>query len=131
MEETVTLKSVETKTTRTGTPMWTALTNVGKMSVFDKLIAEDLFTLVNKNIVVDVETKNNYKNIVRIIRVATNQTPMQTQEPVKNPRLTSASMCISYAKDLCVAGKIELKDINSKAKELLSLYEEMLEIKFV
>jgi hypothetical protein len=46
-------------------------------------------------------------------------------------RLTSASMMISYAKDLCIAGKIELKEIESKSKELLALYEEMLKAKFV
>ena len=133
-ELTITLKSVETKTTKTGSQMWTCITNLGKMSVFDKQVAEDLFTLINKNIVVLVETQGVYKNLVRVIRIATNQTPIVStapEQPQKNPRITSASMMIAYAKDLAVAGKIEVKDIDSKAKELLSLYEEMLEMKIM
>jgi hypothetical protein len=138
MEETITLKSVETKNTRAGAPMWTAITSGGKMSCFDKTLAEQLFTLVNKNLVVETGMNGQYKNIIRVIKLA-DYTPIPTaaqvqqvqfENPKMKSRLTSASMMISYAKDLCIAGKIELKDIDSKAKEFLSLYEELLEIKF-
>jgi hypothetical protein len=139
MEETITLKSVESKNTKAGAPMWTAMTSIGKMSCFDKTLAEQLFTLVNKNLVVETGMNGNYKNLIRVIKIA-DYTPIPTaqqqaqvasEDPTRKQRLTSATMLISYAKDLCVADKIELKDIDSKAKELLALYEEMLDIKFV
>jgi hypothetical protein len=119
--------------------MWTAITSTGKMSCFDKATSEQLFTLVNKNLVVEVEMQGQYKNLKRIISLAENapiptaqqMQQVQFENPKMKSRLTSASMMISYAKDLCIAGKIELKEIESKSKELLALYEEMLEAKFV
>jgi DNA-binding protein YbaB len=139
MEETITLKSIETKQTKSGAPMWTATTSTGKMSCFDKNLADQLFTLVNKNIIVEVEMQGQYKNLKRVVGMAqfapipTAQQAQQVhfEDPKMKSRLSSGTMCISYAKDLCIAGKIELKDIPSKAKEFLSLYEEMLDAKFV
>jgi hypothetical protein len=142
METTITLKSVETKTTKAGAPMWTATTNLGKMSIFDKNLAEQLFTLINKNIIVDVTTINNFKNIVKMIGMAEfapltpasqmSQIPQAiVQDPKVKNRTQYATMLISYAKDLAVAGKIEVKDIEAKAKELLALYEEMQEMKIM
>jgi hypothetical protein len=142
MEETITLKSIETKTTKAGAPMWTAMTSIGKMSCFDKTLAEQLFTLVNKNLVVETGMNGNYKNLIRVIRLsefapiptAAQQAQVASEmpmDPIRKQRLTSATMLISYAKDLCVAGKIEVKEIDAKAKELLALYEDMLDMKFV
>jgi hypothetical protein len=139
MEEIITLKSIETKQTRNNIPMWTALTSIGKMSCFDKNLAEQLFTLVNKNLVVETEMNGQYKNLLRVIRTtdiapiptAAQQAQVQFEDPKRKQRLASASMCISYAKDLAVAGKIEVKEIDAKAKELLSLYEEMIEMKIM
>jgi hypothetical protein len=131
MEETVIIQSIETKTTKAGIPMWTASTNVGKMSIFDKLISDKLFALINKNVIVETVIKNNFKNIVRFVGIAEGfvnpPVPIETikVERDKN-RVASASMMISYAKDLCIAGKIELKDIDVKSKEFLAIYESML-----
>lgn len=143
VEQTVTLKSIETKTTKANKPMWTAITSAGKMSIFDAAIANNLFTMVNKNIIVDVETKNSFRNIVGFIgesSVAPIPIPTAAAIPMgktgesfnpRGSRTSTATMLIAYAKDLCVAGKIEVKDIPTKAKELLQLYEEMLDAKFV
>lgn len=122
-EETITIKSIETKQTKAGASMWTITTNSGKMSIFDPILAEKIMPLVNQNVVVDVETKNNYKNITKII--GTSQIAQAVTQPVGEKKNMVASMCIAYAKDLCVAGKIEVADLSVKAKELLALYEEM------
>ena len=122
--------------------MWTAVTSIGKMSCFDKPLAEQLFTLVGKNLIVETGMNGQYKNLLRVIGLS-EHAPIPTaaqvaqvasempMDPIRKQRLTSASMMISYAKDLCIAGKIELKDIDSKAKEFLSLYEDLLEMKIV
>jgi len=142
VEETITLKSIESKNTKNNTPMWTAVTSTGKMSVFDKPTAERLFTMINQNIIVETEMNGQYKNLIRIIGMA-QYAPIPTaaqqaqvasempMDPKRKQRLTSASMMISYAKDLCIAGKIEVKDIEAKSKELLSLYEDMLDMKIM
>jgi len=144
VEQIVTLKSIETKTTKSGSPMWTATTSAGRMSVFDKAMADSLFMMVNKDIKIDVETKNNFRNIVGFIgesSVAPMPIPTAAIQgsgvrfdgsmPLKGNRTSTATMLIAYAKDLCVAGKIDVKEIPAKAKELLALYEDMLETKFV
>lgn len=142
VEETITLKSIESKNTKNNTPMWTATTSTGKMSIFDKATAEQLFTMINQNIIVETAMNGNYKNLVRIVGMA-QYAPIPTaqqiaqvaseapMDPKRKQRLTSATMLISYAKDLCVAGKIEVKDIEGKAKELLALYEDMLDMKIM
>jgi hypothetical protein len=130
-EQTITLNQIETKSTKAGQPMWACSTSVGKISIFNKDLADELSKLIGKNIVVEIVSNGQYKNLTKIIQIAANQVPINNNIPEpKNPRIVSATMLISYAKDLCIAGKIELKDIPSQSKELLALYEEMLDIKF-
>lgn len=129
MEETVTIISIEQKQTKARVNMWTVVTNYGKMSVFDQLLADKLATLKGQNVLVEVQEKNGYKNIVKFISVSA--IPVQNiPQAQPNSRNVSASMMIAYAKDLCVAGKIGVEDIGSQAKSLLQLYEEMLETQF-
>lgn len=47
----------------------------------------------------------------------------------KNPKEDYASYCLSYAKDLVVAGKVEYSKIKECALNLLSIYEEMIKVK--
>ena len=136
MEETVTIIKIETKNTKAGAPMWTATTSSGKMSCFDKDLANELFNSVGKTIVVEVEMQGVYKNLKSIIKnpVAPSiqpanqiqQTPLDSKIQL---RIANASYCISYAKDLCVAGKIEYKDLETAAINILGIYERMIEPK--
>ena len=128
MEEKITIQLIETKQTKAGAPMWTATTSAGKMSCFDKALSEQLFKLIGKNIVVETEMQGIFKNLKRIITDTEEVMPTaQTQTIGQNfNRFSVASMMIAYAKDLCVAGKIESKDLKTTAKWLLTLYEEMI-----
>ena len=130
VEETITLISLEPKKTKAGAEMWTAETSQGKMSVFDKTLAEDMQKVLGKNLVVNVTIQGQYKNIASVVGLAPNQTPMAA--PVKaeeNPREKRVSYCISYAKDLVVGKAIELKDFEKSAEDILKLYERMLVMK--
>jgi hypothetical protein len=118
-EEKVVIQQIEAKSTKSGTPMWTITTSAGKMSCFDKAIADQLFSLINKTVALEIQMQGTYKNIKKFIREESGGVSKQ------NTRLSSASCCISYAKDLCVAGKIEIKELYATAKGLLALYEEM------
>jgi len=131
-EETIILSNIETKSTKAGQPMWTAMTNSGKMSVFDKALADVLFTNVRKTMIVDVETNGAYKNLTKFIRLADVQ---QASQPVQSsfredPKEKKVSVCLSYAKDLAAAGKIEVKDIEETAKEFLSMWDKLLQAEF-
>jgi len=131
MEEVVTILGIETKSTKKGAPMWTANTSGGKMSCFEKSVADKLFMLINKVVKLDIEMNGSFKNLKGIIYVDENATPQSA--PAPQPQMRSeeekskkVGVCISYSKDLVVAGKIDLKDLGTKAKELLALYEEMI-----
>lgn len=106
MEETITLKSIETKSTKAGAPMWTAITSTGKMSCFEQLLAEQLFTMVNKNLIVETEMKGQYKNLIRIIGPATSA-PIPTAaaqvQQVQRDNNAPITMLLSYMKDQVVA----------------------------
>lgn len=56
---------------------------------------------------------------------------MTREDQIKNKRFDSASFAISYAVRLAEAKVIEVKDINEKAKELLLLYENLLDSNLV
>jgi hypothetical protein len=126
MEEKITILQIETKQTKAGAPMWTATTSAGKISCFDKPLAEELFTLIGKQIVAEITTQGNYKNLKRIVskdikEVEASNAPKAVSEQEQRV----PSMCVSYAKDLCVAGKVEYKDLKAVAKNLLTIYEEL------
>jgi hypothetical protein len=101
MEEKVTIIQIETKQTKAGAPMWTATTSAGKMSCFEKGLADQLFNLINKEVIVEVEMQGVYKNLKSIV---TNPTPAQTSMPitqvVEKPKY---EMLISYMHDQVVA----------------------------
>lgn len=129
--EKITILQVETKNTKAGAPMWTATTSIGKISTFDSVLGAKLFASIGKILNVEYEVQGIYKNLKAIVEDGTQATalPLSTaaQIPDTKNRTSSASMMIAYAKDLVVAGKVEYKDLKATAKELLTLYEEMLE----
>jgi hypothetical protein len=140
MEATITVQKIEAKTTKAGLPMWTITTNAFKLSLFDKAIADSL--LIGQSYVVEIEEKNGYKNLMKLIGKANftqassfqpqvQHQPLSREEQIKQKRFDSASFAISYAVRLAEAGKLEVKDISAKSKELLALYEEMLEANLV
>lgn len=131
VEAKVTILQVEAKQTKALAPMWTATTSAGKMSCFEKELADKLFTLINKSVIVEYDMQGVYKNLKRIVSEDANQTPAiqnaaQLPTDTSQARIANASYCLSYAKDLCVAGKVDYKDLKAVALNLLSIYEEMI-----
>ena len=108
MEEKVIILKVETKNTKAGAPMWVATTSAGKISSFDKEMADKLFMSINKQLIVETEMQGIFKNLKKIID---NPTPAQSSMPiVQIPQETNissapapATMILSYMKDQVVA----------------------------
>ena len=134
MEQTISIQKIEAKTTKAGMPMWTITSTLGKMNTFSKEIADAL--VVGQTFIVEVEENNGYKNLMKVIgksnmpapsfTPAVNIAPLSRDEQIKQKRFDSASFSISYAVRLAEAGKIKVEDINQTAKNLLALYEDML-----
>jgi hypothetical protein len=127
METIIVLNSIEQKTTRSDNPktFWSATTNLGKMSIWEKPIADSLALLINKGVKIDYEERNGYKTITKFIGEA-DATQAQTPSATNNDdRYKRASMMISYAKDLVIAGKVELKNLKETARELYNFQDEL------
>jgi hypothetical protein len=132
-EAKVAILQVEAKQTKTNLPMWTANTSIGKMSCFEKELADKLFTLIGKSVVVEYEISGAYKNLKKIVNEDSSASvPIQTAAQMTTDnksqlKISNASYCLSYAKDLVVAGKVEYKDIKDAAINLLNIYEAMID----
>ena len=140
METTITIQKIEAKSTKTGIPMWSITTNGGRMNTFGKAIADGLS--IGMSYVVEITKHNGFKNVTRIVKqseVVQENAPqgfpvkpvMSREDQIKQKRFDSASFAISYAIRLAEAKVIEVKDINEKAKELLLLYENLLDSNLV
>jgi hypothetical protein len=111
------------------------------MNTFSKEVADSL--AIGQSYVVEVTEHNGYKNLAKVVSLsATPQTQanvpqgfskpvMSREEQIKQKRFDSASFAVSYAVRLAEAKVIEVKDINEKAKELLLLYENLLDSNLV
>ena len=139
---TITLNKLEQKVTKGGQPMWTAHTSAGLMSIFEPELAADLQSVIGKNLDVAIEKKGTYTNLVGCVGLSKNAPVVAPQKTYSKPftpyvkkspedkiledKQKLTSMLISYSKDLVVAGKIGLNDVEKQAKEFKRIYEELL-----
>ena len=99
---------------------------------------------VNKgdNVSMNYEVNGNFKNIKNLVKIeeqAKIEAPVEKAIEVKKPeepkpdqsvwdkkdKYARASMCVSYAKDLVVAGKLDLNKLRSEANGFLDTIEEL------
>jgi len=131
MEQIINIQKIEAKTTKAGQPMWTLTTDIGKLSVFkNEELVKNL--VLGQSYNAEIIENNGYKNLMKINGKAKDNfvpaSQIDRDGQIKQKRFDSASFAISYAVRLVEAGKVDIKDLNAKAKELLSLYEEMLDM---
>ena len=125
----------EPKKTSKNVPYLRFKDDLGKwFSCFDKDVYQKVQYNLNKNIEVDFTEQGDFKNITSFVRVLEDNSPQDiTPTTIKmsgkstNDAGRVASMLLSYAKDLVVAGKGELdvcvKAIHSEYKKLKTQLE--------
>ncbi len=125
MKTTIEVKSIEQKTGRTGKPYWTVATDQGAMNCFDTAVIEELkgCLLDGHFAEVEVAESGGFKNIREFYNGKADK-PKDAQF-ADNIKKKCLAMFISYAKDLCVAGKIETSQIRAYTEEFLRIYEEL------
>lgn len=130
MKTNLTIEGVEQKTSKAGRSYKSFKTSDGQMTCFEGKVVVELEKNIGKNVDVDVEERNGFKNIVSFIGVAQDQTAKPAQANNSAPfaderKSKQASMIISYVKDLIVAGKVEMKDFEAKCTELMGLQKKL------
>ena len=136
-EENIHISSIKKRhSDTTGKDFHTAETNLGPMNIFDYVVVEEMEKAGFPNdFKVNMTEKGKWKNIIGIIMEEDGQSPAKVTEPIPTAdnvisydEKTFASMAISYAKDLAVAGKIEVAKIKKEAMGFLDLYRDMVGI---
>ena len=148
IEERMLIKSVsDQKETAKGLPMWTIETSKGRMSCFDEGLANELSSLVGMNTVIAYELNGIFKNLKGVGEGSApapkrnNFMPrgvaqhVQPQYSPSTPQRDYAaedksrmvSICIGYSKDLAVAGKITIPEIENMARLLLGSHKTLCE----
>jgi len=124
METQISIYETEDKFTRTNNkPYLSVQTSKGQMSAWDAVVIGKVKAAKGMKVNAVIEEKGNYKNIVGL-GDPTGEAEEKPDAPKKfteerNEKL--ASVAVSYAKDLAVAGKIEVEDIAEKAKGFVEL----------
>jgi hypothetical protein len=123
------------KKTKQGKDMWQAKTDIGTMGIFDKEVADKLVEgMVND---VEIEKDKDFINIVAWNGAYEGEEKEEEEteadkhdvERSKNIekaiKRKTASMALSYAKDLAVAGLIKKEEITETTKGFMNLLEEL------
>jgi len=63
----ITIKTITNKTSKTGTPFWVVDAVEGKYTVWDKLIADQLYNNVGGKIDVEIKMSGDFANIRKIL----------------------------------------------------------------
>lgn len=101
-------------------------TNDGKIGCFTKEIFSELLANVGKVVSVEVVEKGKFKNIIDFYGPAKEDAAVVEKVPFYDEKKSKqATMVLSYVKDLCVAGKIELVGIPNISRQFMALIREL------
>ena len=126
-------RDIKKKTTKTGKTMWTISTSNESFSAWDEDLVDDLE--VGKEVVVEITTKDNFKNIKRIVNddnakayekfgvdvVSDTTSKFKEAREEKNK-----SMYVSYTKDLFVAVYQKGSDANIVMDKCIELTKQII-----
>ena len=135
----LTINRFEEKTTRAGVPFWNFETSQGLMSCWDAVLAE---MLMKQRGEIEVDTQlskdEKYVSIRKLVQFdaspqeteGSEMPPVEVVKPSAPKRFDSeankqAGVATRYAVDLCIAGKIDYKDLRLNAKLLLKLMKDL------
>jgi len=122
------VKAIEERVSSTGKTFWSLDTNQGKMSIWDSGIATEIKDVgVQREFELNVEEKGNFKNVTGITGQKTEKVSSEGSSEPKTAITgnNAALLCMQYAKDLAVAGKIEVSNIRTEATGFMNLYNEL------
>ena len=134
METNLKIELVEEKVSKQGRNYKRFKTSDGWMSCFEDKVTQDLVANMGKEIKVNVEERNGFKNITKFLGCnghvsvpIENVTDTTVGKPAfsHDKRSKQASMIISYTKDMVCSGKIDMKDFVSISKQLIELQRDL------
>ena len=128
------INRLEKKFTKTNNKVYyRAETNQGVMNIFGNIVYDEILKHpIPGEFEVVVKESNGFKNIDGITppefvteKEAVSDGPETNKSEMDYDKIKFASMAISYAKDLAVAGKIEVTNIRKEAQGFMDLYDEL------
>ena len=130
--EQIDIKNIQEAVSKKNQPYLKLETSIGNMFVWDEEAIEAIKEGGMGNYSVDtvMSGKFNTITIVHELYAPTEKVGTKTDGPREyTPERNNGafvSMAISYAKDLAVAGKIEVKEIESQTKDLVDIYNSLI-----
>ena len=122
--EQIEIRNIQKATSKTDQPYLKIETSVGNMFVWDEEAIEAINESGTGTYSVDTVMSGKFNTIAVVHEFGA---PMEKIPSANAPRGNNeafVSMAISYAKDLAVAGKIEVNAIGTQTKELIDIYNE-------
>ena len=140
--EIIKLLEIEERTAKNGKKYKGLKTSIGAMSCFDYNVLAELEKHIGQTVKVDYKVVNNFKNITAFLGIPTNpedfslankssfaecpvDSAIKTEEVLDQKDPKTASMILSYAKDLCCSDKCEFKDIEQVCITLKSIHKKI------
>ena len=122
--EKISVNKIDKKVAKTGNAYLLVETNLGKMSVFDNELFDNVEHSLGHEVEAEIETSGNYKNIVelgKIIGVAKPEKESKESTSFgRDPKAIIKTDCYRMAIDLCIAGRIEQTQIEPTAEDLFN-----------
>lgn len=117
---TLTIQDFEQKKTQKGVDYWLFETSIGKASVWDAKLADTLKKECGNECVVELTEKDNFKNIRAYYPPRKDdEIIVDKMIVVDKDRHIRAGVAMRFAVDLCIAGKIELDETKTVARNIL------------
>jgi len=121
------IRTIENKTSKTGTPFWVIEATDGKYTVWDKKIADELYNAMNKGerVNVDIKVSGDFKNIRGINTGGAESTPSSASSPAKNPTkdISIVAQCLCKAVMGQVDSSVGIEDAVKMYKHAVEMLE--------
>ena len=124
------ISASEEKTSKDGKSKFTTFkTSEGIMNCFDSKVCSHLLSNMGRHVIVEVEEKGNFKNI----KAYTSSSEVKTEfvgvgiTPAVAPSAPdkSATMIMSYVKDLVISGHVDLNDFEKYCSLFMATYKRL------
>ena len=122
------ISASEEKTSKDGKSKFTTFkTSEGVMNCFDTKVCSHLLSNMGRFVIVDVEEKGSFKNIKNFMSSSEVKTEFVGITPAVAPSAPdkSATMIMSYVKDLVQSGLIDLNDFEKYCALFMVIYRRL------
>lgn len=122
--EKISVNKIDKKVAKNNKAYLLVETNIGKMSVFDDSLFDDVEHSLGHEVEALIETSGNYKNIVELGKILgeakASEKSEQTTSFGRDPKAIIKTDCYRMAVDLCIAGRIEMLQVEATAEDLFT-----------